>query len=48
MLLNIDGNVVAVVGAGHKEGIQKNMENPQDIPTLYQLLEIKKAKITLN
>jgi pheromone shutdown-related protein TraB len=47
MLLDTDGDVVAVVGAGHKEGIQKNMENPQDIPTLYQLLEIKEPKITL-
>jgi len=48
ILLDIDGDVVAVVGAGHKEGIQNNMKNPQDIPTLYQLLEIKKPKITLN
>jgi len=47
MLLDIDGDVVAVVGAGHKEGIQKNMENPQDIPTLYQLLQIKEPKTTL-
>ena len=47
MLLDVDGDVVAVVGAGHKEGIQKNIENPQDIPSLYQLLEIKEPKITL-
>ena len=47
MLLNLEGNVVAVVGAGHKQGIQNKMEHPEDIPPLYQLLEIKKSKINL-
>jgi pheromone shutdown-related protein TraB len=46
-LLDLDGNVVAVVGAGHKKGIQKNMENPQDIPPLYQLMELKESKISI-
>ena len=45
-LLELDGNVVAVVGAGHKKGIQKNMENPQDIPPLYQLVELKEPRIS--
>lgn len=45
-LLDLEGNVVAVVGAGHKKGIQKNMENPQDIPPLYQLMELKEPKIS--
>ena len=45
-LLELEGNVVAVVGAGHKKGIQKNMENPQDIPPLYQLLELKEPRIS--
>ena len=45
-LLDLEGNVVAVVGAGHKKGIQKNMENPQDIPPLYQLMELKESKIS--
>lgn len=46
-LLDLEGNVVAVVGAGHKKGIQKNMENPQDIPPLYQLMELKESKISI-
>jgi len=46
-LLDLDGKVVAVVGAGHKKGIQKNMENPQDIPPLYQLMELKESKISI-
>jgi len=45
-LLELEGNVVAVVGAGHKKGIQKNMENPHDIPPLYQLLELKEPRIS--
>lgn len=40
-------NVVAVVGAGHQEGIKKNMENPQNIPPLQELLNIKKSKIPI-
>jgi pheromone shutdown-related protein TraB len=40
-------NVVAVVGAGHQEGIKKNMENPRDIPPLQELLNIKKSKIPI-
>ncbi|BDZ66860.1 TraB/GumN family protein [Methanobacterium ferruginis] len=46
MLLNIEGDVVAVVGAGHKKGILKNMEHPEDIPPIHQLLELKEPKIT--
>ncbi len=46
-LLDLDGNVVAVVGAGHKKGIQKNMENPQKIPPLYQLMELKESKVSI-
>ena len=45
-LLDLPGNVVAVVGAGHKNGIKKYMENPQDIPPLQQLLELKESKIS--
>jgi pheromone shutdown-related protein TraB len=46
MLLDLEGNVVAVVGAGHKEGICEKMKHPEDIPPLHQLLELKKPKIT--
>jgi len=45
-LLELEGTVVAVVGAGHKKGIQKNMENPQDIPPFYQLVELKEPRIS--
>jgi pheromone shutdown-related protein TraB len=45
-LLDLPGNVVAVVGAGHKSGIQRYMEKPQDIPPLQQLLELKESKIS--
>lgn len=47
MLLNLEGDVVAVVGAGHKQGIQKHMEHPEDIPPIYELLELKESKINL-
>ncbi|MBP1947053.1 TraB/GumN family protein [Methanobacterium petrolearium] len=47
MLLDLDGDVVAVVGAGHKEGIREKMEHPEEIPPLHQLLELKKQKITV-
>ena len=47
MLLDIDGGVVAVVGAGHKEGIYENLEHPENIPSLRQLLELKKKRITV-
>ncbi len=46
-LMDINGDVIAVVGAGHKEGIYKNLENPEDIPSLAQLLELKKKRITV-
>ncbi len=48
MLMDIDGSVVAVVGAGHKDGIYKNLEHPEDIPPLRQLLELKKSRITVS
>jgi len=31
-LLELDGKVVAVVGAGHEDGIRRYLENPDDIP----------------
>ena len=47
MLLDInEENVVAVVGAGHKEGITKYMDNPEKIPPLYELLNVKKSKVS--
>ena len=39
--------IVAVVGAGHKEGIEKFMKNPESIPDVKELLETKKGRISL-
>jgi len=39
--------VVAVVGAGHKEGIEGFMRNPESIPDMRQLLEVKKGRFSL-
>ena len=47
MLTDIpDESVVAVVGAGHKEGITRYINNPEDIPPLYDLLGIKKSRFS--
>lgn len=47
-LLDVEGKkVVAVVGAGHKDGIKGYLENPQKIPPLPELLSIKKSKIPI-
>lgn len=43
MLLNQEGDVVAVVGAGHREGIQHYLEHPLEIPPLYQLNQVQKT-----
>jgi len=39
--------IVAVVGAGHKEGIERFMREPESIPDIAQLLEVKKRKISV-
>ncbi len=36
--------IVAVVGAGHKEGIEGFMQNPEKIPDLRELVEVKGKK----
>ncbi|MDY6966519.1 MAG: TraB/GumN family protein [Halobacteriota archaeon] len=48
-LLNLakDKNVVAVVGAGHKEGILSNLRNPELIPPLSELRRVRKRRISL-
>lgn len=49
MLLDIpEGQVVAVVGAGHQSGIKKYMDYPQNIPPLSELLQIQKSKISIS
>ncbi len=48
MLLDIsEENVVAVVGAGHKEGITKYINSPEEIPPLYDLLSVKKSRFSV-
>ncbi len=44
--LSRQGRVLAVVGAGHKEGINKHLAHPEDIPTLEDLNEKPSKKIT--
>jgi pheromone shutdown-related protein TraB len=48
MLLGIEEeNVVAVVGAGHQKGIKRYMENPDDLPSFEELLNVTKSKLSL-
>ena len=44
--LSKEGKVLAVVGAGHKEGIEKLLANPDAIPTVENLTEKPEKKIT--
>ena len=42
-ILNIEeDHVIAVVGAGHKEGINRYLNNPEDIPSMESLVDIDK------
>jgi len=48
MLLNInEENVVAVVGAGHENGIKKYMNNPDELPSFEELLNVQKSKLSI-
>lgn len=40
-------NVVAVVGAGHKQGITDHMEHPEKIPPMSELLTVQKSRIPI-
>ena len=44
--LSKEGKVLAVVGAGHKEGINRLLAHPESIPTIEMLSEKPKKKIT--
>lgn len=46
-LLSKQGRVLAVVGAGHREGITRHLEHPEKIPTIEGLNEKPGRKITL-
>ncbi len=47
-LLNIarEKDVVAVVGAGHKEGILENLKNPEAITPLSELRKVRKKRVS--
>jgi pheromone shutdown-related protein TraB len=45
-LLSKQGKVLAVVGAGHREGIIKHLEHPERIPAIERLSEKPDKKIT--
>ncbi|HID42512.1 MAG TPA: TraB/GumN family protein [Archaeoglobaceae archaeon] len=45
--LNKYDKLVAVVGAGHKKGIERYLMNPESIPDTRKLEEIKKSRINL-
>jgi pheromone shutdown-related protein TraB len=40
-------NVVVVIGAGHKKGIEACMDNPEKIPPIDELLTIPKSRVPL-
>ncbi len=46
-LLSKQGRVLAVVGAGHREGITRHLEHPEKIPAMEGLIEKPGRKITL-
>lgn len=48
MILEIpEDHIIAVVGAGHKQGISKFLENPMNIPPISSLMSLKKSKIPI-
>ncbi|MGZ7044247.1 MAG: TraB/GumN family protein, partial [Methanobacterium sp.] len=48
MLLSInEENVVAVVGAGHQNGIKKFIDSPDEIPPFEELLNVQKSRISV-
>ncbi len=42
-----DKNVVAVVGAGHKQGIETFLENPETIPSIESLSYVKESRFSI-
>jgi pheromone shutdown-related protein TraB len=44
--LSREGKVVAVVGAGHREGIQKYLDAPESIPQIEELMVIPKKRFS--
>lgn len=49
MLLDIgEEQIVAVVGAGHQNGIKKYLDQPENIPPLFELSTVKKRRISVS
>ncbi|MGV8143358.1 MAG: TraB/GumN family protein [Methanothermobacter sp.] len=47
MLLDIpEGDIVAVVGAGHQKGIKEYMAHPEKIPPIIELLKLEKSRVS--
>lgn len=42
------GNVVAVVGAGHKKGINHYLKYPEELPEIDELVKLKKKRFSLS
>ena len=38
--------IVAVVGAGHKKGIERYLKNPSSLPSLSELVEVRRRKVS--
>lgn len=47
LMLAREGKVVAVVGAGHRAGIQNLLDNPDKIPPLESLVTLPKKRLSL-
>ncbi len=45
--LGREGRVVAVVGAGHKEGITKYLANPEKIPPFENMVRLSKRRVSV-
>jgi pheromone shutdown-related protein TraB len=41
-----EGTVVAVIGAGHREGIQKYLDDPDSIPPIEEMLKLPKKRFS--
>ncbi|MCK9151520.1 TraB/GumN family protein [Methanobacterium alcaliphilum] len=47
-LLDIEeDHIIAVVGAGHQQGMNHYLEHPEEIPPLHELLNLEKSRVSL-
>jgi pheromone shutdown-related protein TraB len=45
--LSREGKVVAVIGAGHREGIKKYIDNPETLPSTLEMMSVPKKRFSL-